>query len=97
MEERSMLHYDSCAGEMITRKNLSSTAKHVEAIEEGGVNQHHFSKRFVADNHHSLAYFVRVVKNLSAIKGKELNELKEAILATEKNHILRTLHYFSDE
>ena len=97
MEKRTNLHYNGKAGEIITRKNFSSTASHVDAIESGGVNQIFFKSRFVADNQHTLAYFERVVKHLSGAKGKELKRLKEEILATEENHEYSTLHHFSDE
>lgn len=97
MGERHNIHYDGCAGEHIGRKTLLSTAGHVNAANTGGTNQHHFDTRFVQDNQHSLAYFIRVVKKLSDAKGKEMRRLVDAILATEKDHEPNKIHYFSDE
>lgn len=97
MKRRFNTHYDGYAGEHIGRKTLASTATHVEAVNTGGTSQHHFKSRFVQDNQHGLEYFKRVVKNLSGAKGKEMQRLVDAILATEKNHEPNKVHCFSDE
>lgn len=93
------VHYDSFAGYRSDRKTIASTARMIAAEENGGVDQVYFSKRFVQDNEHSLAFFKKVCKNIGNLKGRELAALVDDLKKTinESEHVAGQVYHFDGD
>ena len=93
------VHYDSFAGQRGNRKSIASNARKIAAEENGGVDQVFFSKRFVQDNEHSLAFFKKVCKNIGNLKGKVMGDMVRELMKTidVTEHIPGQVYHFDGE
>lgn len=90
------IHYDGAAGFNSVRKTLASTANNIEAERNGGVNQKHFTQRFVQNNEHSMSFFRKVCKQIGNLPNKEIEEMIKT-LKEGTEHKFGEVYYFDEE